>query len=165
MRYDATISYRGNHLHIKVTNKAYSGTLELPEFIKAVRMAKGHDYNGFGLNTATKPHELEAYENNTEPIPREFLIRCSLGYGLPMKLCNLGVTNTERKESPLALRLRELRLKAGLTQEQIAPQIDVARATYAGYEVGKSVPDIYTLEKIANVYGVSLDYLINRKYT
>lgn len=162
MRYETAISYQNKRVTVKVLNKAYSGTFELPEFLKAVRITKGHDFNGVSLNTATKPHEAEAYESNAVPIPRDFLIRFALAYSLPMKICNLGVVDGQHKDSPLALRLKELRLKEGWSQEECAFKIGVARSTYSLYEISKSVPDLGTLIKIADIYGVSLDYLSGR---
>jgi DNA-binding XRE family transcriptional regulator len=166
MRYDTTISYQGKQIKIKVTNKEYCGDYELPDFLKAVRIAKKHDFNDI-CNTTKQwlPHQCKAFENGTEPISWNYLVFFSLCYLLPVKLRTLGVTDTQKKESPLALRIRELRLKAGYSQEKCATEINVARSTYAGYEVGRNVPDIETLVKIANVYGVSLDYLVDRKYT
>jgi len=163
MRYDTTISYQNKQIHIKVTNKLYSGTHELPDFLKAVRVAKGHDFNDICNTTKQwQPYQCEAFENGTEPIPWDYLVFFSLCYFLPVKLRTLGVTDATKKESPLALRLKELRAKSGDSQEEFASKIDVARPTYAGYEVGRSVPDIETLIKIADVHGVSVDYLIGR---
>ncbi len=56
-------------------------------------------------------------------------------------------------------RLRQLRNKAGITQQTIADVIHVQRATYAGWETGKDIMPLRQLNKIANYYKVSLDYL------
>lgn len=57
-------------------------------------------------------------------------------------------------------RLRGLRKKAGLTQEDAAKVLDVARTTYSGYERGTSEPDFNVLHKLSNYYGVDLNWLI-----
>jgi len=162
VRYETVISHQNKRVTVRVTNKAYSGTFELPEFLRAVRLAKCHDFNGVSFNTGTKPHEAEAYENNSMPITRNYLMRYAMAYGLPMKICNLGVPEGQTKDSPLATRLKELRLKEGWSQEECAFKIGVARSTYSLYEISKSVPDLGTLIKIADTYGVSLDYLSGR---
>lgn len=59
-------------------------------------------------------------------------------------------------------RLRSLREKKRLTQEEAAKRIGIARPTYANYEAGNREPDIETLIKIAEFYKVSLDYLVGR---
>lgn len=62
----------------------------------------------------------------------------------------------------LATRLKELRSAFGLTQIQTADKLDVARTTYAMYEQGKREPDNATLNKIATLFDVSVDYLLGR---
>lgn len=52
---------------------------------------------------------------------------------------------------------RELR---GLTQSTAAKQIGVTEDTLRNYEQGKTYPDIPTLRKIEDAYGVNYDQLI-----
>ncbi|WP_079908237.1 helix-turn-helix transcriptional regulator [Paenibacillus sp. 32352] len=58
--------------------------------------------------------------------------------------------------------LEKLRISNGWTQEEIAKKIGVARTTYTNYEAGKREPDIETAQKIADVCGVSVDYLLGK---
>jgi len=62
----------------------------------------------------------------------------------------------------LLQRLVELRLKHGLTQEDVANVLGVGRTTYAMYEQGNREMDYELLVKIANYYKVSLDFLFGR---
>lgn len=57
------------------------------------------------------------------------------------------------------MRLRELRKSKNITQSKFASDLNIAQTTYAGYELEQRTPDIDTLKKIADYYGVSLDYL------
>ncbi len=57
-------------------------------------------------------------------------------------------------------RLRELRIKFGYTQSQIAKMLNIDRSTYAYYETGKTRPDIASLVVLAKIYSVSLDELL-----
>lgn len=57
-------------------------------------------------------------------------------------------------------RLAGLRKKIGKLQTEVAKDIGVARATYGAYEQDKREPDLMTLEKLANYYEVSIDYLV-----
>lgn len=61
------------------------------------------------------------------------------------------------------MRLLELRKQNKLTQQEIANKLNINNVTYYGYEKGKYEPDIKTLCKIADYYGVSLDYLCEHK--
>lgn len=59
-------------------------------------------------------------------------------------------------------KIKNLRQNKGLTQAEMAEKIDVARTTYAMYEQGKREPDFEILEKIADYFNVSTDYLLGR---
>ncbi len=56
--------------------------------------------------------------------------------------------------------LRNLRDQQDVTQEQLADYLQVSRATIAGYETKHHQPDYEKLEKIAQFFGVSIDFLI-----
>lgn len=58
-------------------------------------------------------------------------------------------------------RLRALREKAGLTQEQLAKALNINRGTLGTYEGGR-VPGIDTLDLAAKYFNVPLDYLMGR---
>lgn len=62
------------------------------------------------------------------------------------------------------MRLKELRKENGKNQDEIAKQINVTRVSYGRYELGTSEPTIDTLCKLADYYGVSLDYLVGRDF-
>ena len=60
----------------------------------------------------------------------------------------------------LGMRIKRHRLKAHLTQEQLAEKIDVATSTIAHAENGTSKPSLPLLLKIANALNVTLDQLV-----
>lgn len=60
-------------------------------------------------------------------------------------------------------RLKELRLKKKLLQKDIADYLGVNRTTYVKYETGASQPDNDTLSRLADFFGVSVDYLLGRE--
>lgn len=62
------------------------------------------------------------------------------------------------------MKLKELRKENKKTQEEIAKFLQVAQRTYGGYELGTSEPTIDTLCKLADYYGVTVDYLIGRDF-
>lgn len=66
------------------------------------------------------------------------------------------------KNNAFSLRLRELRVNARLTQQNIADGLGITKSTYGYYENGDSVPDVKTLYKMAELFGVSTDYLLFR---
>ncbi|BBH19696.1 HTH-type transcriptional regulator Xre [Paenibacillus baekrokdamisoli] len=57
-------------------------------------------------------------------------------------------------------RLRELRLRKSLSQEDVAKQIGITRSAYSHYEINNRQPVYETLKKLAVLFQVSLDYII-----
>lgn len=56
-------------------------------------------------------------------------------------------------------RIKELRTKKGLSQEQLAKIINIDRTTINKYESGKNKPNRY-VGKLADLFGVSADYIL-----
>ena len=69
----------------------------------------------------------------------------------------------KEKKKMFPKRLKELRLQHGLTQKELAEQIGIKRNTYSDWENGESKPNYEGLEKIADFFNVSLDWLVGRK--
>ena len=59
-------------------------------------------------------------------------------------------------------RLKLLREEAGLTQKQLADKLGVSRGTIGMYEIGQRDPDTETLQKLSDIFGVSVDYLLGK---
>lgn len=62
----------------------------------------------------------------------------------------------------LQQRLIGLRQKEDLLQRDVADQLHIDRSTYSYYERGKTNPPLDILIKLADYFGVSLDYLAGR---
>lgn len=62
-------------------------------------------------------------------------------------------------------RLKELRTAKGLSQRALADQIHISSSSIGMYESGQRQPDFETLEKIADLFNVDVDYLLGRKDT
>ena len=58
-------------------------------------------------------------------------------------------------------KLRELRRRAGFTQEELAAALNVSRAAVAKWEQGRGYPAIDSLRDIARYFSVSLDDLLS----
>lgn len=57
-------------------------------------------------------------------------------------------------------RIQRLRKQKGLSQEELAAQIGVARQTISKWELDQSTPDIPLLSKLSDLFRVSTDHLI-----
>lgn len=57
-------------------------------------------------------------------------------------------------------RLKTLREKKGLKQDQLGLQINVSKATICSYETGARKPPLENLVLLAQIFNVTTDYLL-----
>lgn len=69
------------------------------------------------------------------------------------------------KESTFSNRLKSLRKELNLTQSILADKLGIVRTAVTNYETGRALPDPNTLEKIAEIFNVSTDYILGRTDT
>lgn len=60
----------------------------------------------------------------------------------------------------LSEQLKIIRKANKFTQQELADAIGIERSTYASYETGRNKPDVILLSKIAKVFGVSSDFIL-----
>lgn len=60
------------------------------------------------------------------------------------------------------LRLREVRKSRNTTMKKLGSELGLAESTISLYETGKRQPDFETVLKLADYFGVSVDYLLGR---
>ena len=60
------------------------------------------------------------------------------------------------------MRLRDLREDHDLTQTQVAKMLGMSQTGYSKYETGENDVPTAVLIKLANFYGVSVDYLLGQ---
>ena len=61
--------------------------------------------------------------------------------------------------------LKTERKKNKYTQQQVADILKIHRGSYAKYETGANMPTTENILKLADLYGVSTDYLLGRYVT
>lgn len=57
-------------------------------------------------------------------------------------------------------KLKKARLDQGLTQENLAEQLNVSRQTISNWENNRSFPDIISILHLSDIYAISLDELL-----
>ena len=62
-------------------------------------------------------------------------------------------------------RIKELRAEKNIKQAELAKFLNVSPAAMSGYETGKFEAELGTYEKIAEYFGVTLDFLLGRDTT
>lgn len=70
---------------------------------------------------------------------------------------------TEERLIILGEKLRKLRIRHGLTQDDVAFQLSMDRSSISKYEHGVLEPPISVSRKFAKMYNVKLDYFINNE--
>ncbi len=63
----------------------------------------------------------------------------------------------------IGIKIKNSRIKANLTQEQVAEALGVSRQTISNWENGKTYPDIVSVIKMSDLYDISLDHLLKEE--
>ena len=60
----------------------------------------------------------------------------------------------------LGNKLKHLRKSKKMTQQEVSEKVnqEISRSTISNYEIGRRTPHLTDLQKLANVFGVGLDY-------
>jgi transcriptional regulator with XRE-family HTH domain len=76
---------------------------------------------------------------------------------------NMTVTPDELKPI-IAANIAGLRKKHGLTQQDLANKLNYTDKAISKWERGESVPDVIVLKQIADMFDVTVDYLLCREH-
>ena len=60
----------------------------------------------------------------------------------------------------IGMRIKDIRIKSGISQEQLAGYLNISAATLSRYESMQIVPKLSIIVEISKVFNISLDYLI-----
>jgi transcriptional regulator with XRE-family HTH domain len=60
-------------------------------------------------------------------------------------------------------RLKKARNNAGFTQREVEAETGIKQSTLAGYEIGRTQPDIETLSKLIDFYGEDANYILGTR--
>ncbi|MDE7229419.1 MAG: helix-turn-helix domain-containing protein [Oscillospiraceae bacterium] len=63
----------------------------------------------------------------------------------------------------LSEKIRDLRRRSGLSQEELAEKLDVSRQAVSKWETGAAVPNPEKLVELSDCFGVTLDFLMREK--
>lgn len=63
----------------------------------------------------------------------------------------------------LGEKLKEMRNKFGLSQEQLAEIMNVSRQAITKWEADGGIPDVSNLQELSKVFGITVDYLLKEE--
>jgi len=72
----------------------------------------------------------------------------------------MTMNDEQQQKIEFGRKLRQLRKQRGLSAEELGKKIGAAKTTIFGYEQGYRIPDMITIRKIAEYFGVTVDYLV-----
>ena len=109
------------------------------------------------------------FETGEHIIPLKHLINFCNTFHVTMDyVCNLSNSNIpiskkyKLKKSEIGKRLKQIRIKNKLTQEELANILNTTQSNISSYENGKTLILTAFLYNYAKYFNVSLDYLIGR---
>lgn len=60
----------------------------------------------------------------------------------------------------MAIHLKAARVNSGFTQSEVCERLNISKNTLVSYEKYRSKPDIETAQKLAELYGMTVDNII-----
>lgn len=63
-------------------------------------------------------------------------------------------------KTKIAENIKFYRKQSGMTQEELAGKLNGKKSLISNYETGYSTPDIFTLCKLADIFDITLDELV-----
>ena len=72
------------------------------------------------------------------------------------------MTDKESRTMDIGQKILEIRKAEGLSQTEFAEKFHVTRQTVSNWEHGKNYPDMETLMRISDEYGITFDELIKK---
>lgn len=65
-----------------------------------------------------------------------------------------------KNNNELSFNLKRARQHRGLTQQEVAEQLNIDRSTYTYYETGRTTPTIYQIIEISKILKINLAYFL-----
>ena len=66
----------------------------------------------------------------------------------------------ENLKAVIAANVADLRRRCGMTQQELAEKLNYTDKAISKWERGESIPDVLVLKSIADLFGVTVDYLL-----
>ena len=130
---------------------------KLNEFITLQRIKKGYSIEAIANRLDIPVSAYRDLESGKTPITKRILKDLIKILNISKKVLKLAYDN----DKPFyAKKLIELRMSKGFTQKLVAFMLQINAPTYSNYEQGTREPDIKTLIKISQLYGVSIDEIV-----
>ena len=121
--------------------------------------------NIFGVSNST----VRGWENAYDSIPLKKLVKFCNQFNYSIDFV-LGLTRENQEHTnnivinqvKIGKKVKSLRTKLGLTQQEIADECSISRSTYSHYEIGMSLITTLTLYTICKNHNLSIDEFLRK---
>lgn len=134
--------------------------------IKYIREELEMTQEELGLVFGVSRKTVAGWEDNHDTMPLNKLVKFSklykysLDYITGLKRMNTYIELSTLDKKKIGNKLKEIRSKLGLTQQQIANECNISQTTYSNYEVGLYLPSSLVLYTICYNHGLSMDEIV-----
>jgi len=132
------------------------------ERLKELRKQSGLTQQQLADIVGTTQQNIAFWETGRQRPKQPSLIKLANYFNVSIDYLLVGKAQAEEKLSVFPERLKQLRVEAKLTQQQMAEAFNIKQPTYAQWETGRTKPKGETLEKFADFFNVSTDYLLGK---
>lgn len=137
-----------------------SGTF--PERLRQLRTEADLTQQQLADIVGTTQQNIAFWETGRQRPKQPSLIKLANYFNVSIDYLLVGKAQAEEKLSVFPERLKQLRVEAKLTQQQMAEAFNIKQPTYAQWETGRTKPKGETLERFADFFNVSTDYLLGK---
>ena len=166
--YDFIISHL-RHIFHTFDNFFKKGDIILKNNLKICRKEIGITQTELGEILGVKKATISNWENGYDVIPLPHLIKfCnlynfSIDFAIGLSEKNIKIKKTiEIDPIKIGKKLKELRIKLNLTQQDIADECSIVRTTLSNYELGINLISTSTLYTICKNHKISIDWLCGK---
>lgn len=134
--------------------------------IKYIREELEMTQEELGLVFGVSRKTVAGWEDNHDTMPLNKLVKFSklykysLDYITGLKRMNTYIELSTLDKKKIGNKLKEIRSKLSLTQQQIANECNISQTTYSNYEVGLYLPSSLVLYTICYNHGLSMDEIV-----
>lgn len=132
------------------------------ERLKELRKQSGLTQQQLADIVGTTQQNIAFWETGRQRPKQPSLIKLANYFNVSIDYLLVGKAQAEEKLSVFPERLKQLRVEAKLTQQQMAEAFNIKQPTYAQWETGRTKPKGETLERFADFFNVSTDYLLGK---
>ena len=133
------------------------------ERLKLLRKSRGITQEQLAEIIGVERSSIGKYEGKSKTIPSDDVKAKIADYFNVSTDYLLGRSDVaEPTKNMFQVRLKTLRERAGLSQAALAKKVGVGQSTVGMWESGRNKPENAKLEALANLLGVSTDYLLGR---